>query len=243
MKIAVIDDEQRYMDILARVCNGYFTIRSEQGSVDCFLNGQDFLNKCSENLYDAAFIDIYMSPINGIELAEELRKINKDILIVFVTTSSDFMMQAFSVHAFHYIIKPYMPEQIYKVLDEAAFYIKDKAKFIRIVCDRKSVMISVKEIMSIESDAHYLNISVVSGMTYRTRMTMNEFLKLTNNDERFIPVNRGVVLNADYIERIDGALCIMGNGTRFSIKVREKSIIEKRVRDHMFKKLRENQRI
>ena len=79
MKIAVIDDEQRYMDILARVCNGYFTIRSEQGSVDCFLNGQDFLNKCSENLYDAAFIDIYMSPINGIELAEELRKISKDI--------------------------------------------------------------------------------------------------------------------------------------------------------------------
>lgn len=217
MKIAVIDDEQRYMDILARVCNGYFTIRSEQGSVDCFLNGQDFLNKCSENLYDAAFIDIYMSPINGIELAEELRKISKDIVIVFVTTSSDFMMQA--------------------------FYIKDKAKFIRIVCDRKSVMISVKEIMSIESDAHYLNISVVSGMTYRTRMTMNEFLKLTDNDERFIPVNRGVVLNADYIERIDGALCIMGNGTRFSIKVREKSIIEKRVRDHMFKKLRENQRI
>lgn len=55
MKIAVIDDEQRYMDILARVCNGYFTIRSEQGSVDCFLNGQDFLNKCSENLYDAGF--------------------------------------------------------------------------------------------------------------------------------------------------------------------------------------------
>ena len=163
-----------------------------------------------------------MSPINGIEIAEELRKISKDILIVFVTTSSDFMMQAFSVHAFHYIIKPYMPEQIYKVLDEAAFYIKDKAKFIRIVCDRKSV---------------------VSGMTYRTRMTMNEFLKLTDNGERFIPVNRGVVLNADYIERIDGALCIMGNGTRFSIKVREKSIIEKRVRDHMFKKLRENQRI
>lgn len=126
------------------------------------------------------------------------------------------MMQAFSVHAFHYIIKPYMPEQIYKVLDEAAFYIKDKAKFIRIVCDRKSVMISVKEIMSIESDAHYLNISVVCGMTYRTRMTMNEFLKLTDNDERFIPVNRGVVLNADYIERIDGALCIMSNGIFFN---------------------------
>ena len=65
-----------------------------------FFKRTNFLNKCSENLYDAAFIDIYMSPINGIELAEELRKINKDILIVFVTTSSDFMMQAFSVMRF-----------------------------------------------------------------------------------------------------------------------------------------------
>ena len=42
MKIAVIDDEQRYMDILARVCNGYFTIRSEQGSVDCFFKRTGF---------------------------------------------------------------------------------------------------------------------------------------------------------------------------------------------------------
>ena len=50
MKIAVIDDEQRYMDILARVCNGYFTIRSEQGSLDCFLNGQDFLKNSLLNV-------------------------------------------------------------------------------------------------------------------------------------------------------------------------------------------------
>ena len=56
-------------------------------------------------------------------------------------------------------------------------------------------------------------------------------------------INTNITTINGNIERIDGALCIMGNGTRFSIKVREKSIIEKRVRDHMFKKLRENQRI
>ena len=104
-------------------------------------------------------------------------------------------------------------------------------------------MLSVKEIVSIESDAHYLNISVVSGMIYRTRMTINNFLQLTENDQRFITVNRGIVLNADYVENIEGTLCVMGNGTRFPIKVREKSDIEKRIREHMFNKLRTNQQI
>lgn len=57
-----------------------------------------------------------MEKMNGIAVAEKLREKDRDILIVFVTTSPDFMMQAFSVHAFHYITKPYKAEQIYKVL-------------------------------------------------------------------------------------------------------------------------------
>ena len=243
MKIAIIDDEKRYMNVLCGVCNEYFISRKEQGSIECFSNGLDFLDKCSESVYDIAFIDIFMTTINGIELAERLRKISKEIVIVFVTSSADFMMQAFSVHAFHYITKPYVKEQIYKVLDDAVFYMRDKSKFVEILCDRKTVMLSVKEIVSIESDAHYLNISVVSGMIYRTRMTINNFLQLTENDQRLITVNRGIVLNADYVENIEGTLCIMGNGTRFPIKVREKSDIEKRIREHMFNKLRTNQQI
>lgn len=106
---------------------------------------------------------------------KKLREKDRNILIVFVTTSPDFMMQAFSVHAFHYITKPYKAEQIYKVLDDASSYVSDNSKYIEVMCDRRNTLISLKEIVSVESDAHYINIGVVSGLRYRTRMTITEF--------------------------------------------------------------------
>lgn len=223
MKIAVIDDEKPQADILYSICNAYFGGHKQNVQIDCFPDGMAFFNSFKENTYKIAFVDIFMEKMNGIAVAEKLREKDRDILIVFVTTSPDFMMQAFSVHAFHYITKPYKAEQIYKVLDDASSYVSDNSKYIEVMCDRRNTLISLKEIVSVESDAHYINIGVVSGLRYRTRMTIAEFLKLAGNDTRFIPVNRGIVLNADYIKDIEGSVCVTGNGERFPIKIREKT--------------------
>lgn len=208
MKIAVIDDEKPQADILYSICNAYFGGHKQNVQIDCFPDGIAFFNSFKENTYKIAFVDIFMEKMNGIAVAEKLREKDRNILIVFVTTSPDFMMQAFSVHAFHYITKPYKAEQIYKVLNDASSYVSDNSKYIEVMCDRRNTLISLKEIVSVESDAHYINIGVVSGLRYRTRMTIAEFLKLADNDTRFIPVNRGIVLNADYIKDIEGSVCV-----------------------------------
>ena len=106
MKIAVIDDEKPQADILYSICNAYFGGHKQNVQIDCFPDGIAFFNSFKENTYKIAFVDIFMEKMNGIAVAEKLREKDRDILIVFVTTSPDFMMQAFSVHAFHYITKP-----------------------------------------------------------------------------------------------------------------------------------------
>lgn len=242
MKIAVIDDEKPQADILYSICNAYFGGHKQNVQIDCFPDGIAFFNSFKENTYKIAFVDIFMEKMNGIAVAEKLREKDRNILIVFVTTSPDFMMQAFSVHAFHYITKPFKAEQIYKVLNDASSFISDNSKYIEVVCDRQNTLISLNEILHVESDAHYIKIGVVSGISYRTRMTIAEFINLTDNDKRFIPINRGIVLNADYIKGIEGSVCTTGNGERFPIKVREKARIVQSIREYMFKKIRENQR-
>lgn len=242
MRIAIIDDEKSQADILYSICSAYFHEHKQDIPIDCFSDGIAFFNSFKENTYKIAFVDIFMEKMNGIAVAEKLREKDRDIIIVFVTTSPDFMMQAFSVHAFHYITKPYKAEQIYKVLSDASSFISDNSRYIEVVCDRQNTLISLKEIVSVESDAHYIKIGVVSGITYRTRMTVTEFIELTDNDKRFITVNRAVVLNADYIKGIEGSVCTTGNGERFPIKIREKTRIEQSIREYMFKKIRENQR-
>lgn len=164
MKIAVIDDEKPQADILYSICNAYFGGHKQNVQIDCFPDGIAFFNSFKENTYKIAFVDIFMEKMNGITVAEKLREKDRNILIVFVTTSPDFMMQAFSVHAFHYITKPYKAEQIYKVLDDASSYVSDNSKYIEVMCDRRNTLISLKEIVSVESDAHYINIGVVSGL-------------------------------------------------------------------------------
>lgn len=242
MKIAVIDDEKTQADILIPICKAYFKDEKADCTIEYFSDGHSFVDKIKSVSYDIAFIDIFMTPVNGIELSKMLRKADRNIIIVFVTTSPDFMMQAFSVHAFHYITKPYSAEQINKVLDDAELLMNKNTKYVEIMCDRKINVISLNEIISVESDAHYLNITVVSGVCYRTRLTVAKFLELCDEDPRLITVNRGVVLNADYIKSVDGTVCIMGNGERFPIKVREKSRIENSIRSYIFNKIRENQR-
>lgn len=192
MRIAIIDDEKSQADILYSICSAYFHEHKQDIPIDCFSDGIAFFNSFKENTYKIAFVDIFMEKMNGIAVAEKLREKDRDIIIVFVTTSPDFMMQAFSVHAFHYITKPYKAEQIYKVLSDASSFISDNSRYIEVVCDRQNTLISLKEIVSVESDAHYIKIGVVSGITYRTRMTVTEFIELTDNDKRFITVNRGL---------------------------------------------------
>lgn len=69
------------------------------------------------NLIDIAFLDIEMPHLNGIELAKELKKNNKDIRIIFVTSHDSYALEAFDVDAVGYLLKPYTRErleQIYK---------------------------------------------------------------------------------------------------------------------------------
>ena len=55
---------------------------------------------------------------NGIEIAKEFRKSNKDCLLIFTTTSSDHALEGFQVHAKHYLVKPYTEDVLSSLTDE-----------------------------------------------------------------------------------------------------------------------------
>ena len=88
---------------------------------------------------------------------EKLREKDRDIIIVFVTTSPDFMMQAFSVHAFHYITKPYKAEQIYKVLDDASSYVSDNSKY------NNNITVFFTKLFSHGNAVHFLHKNIYKG--------------------------------------------------------------------------------
>lgn len=241
MRIALVDDEQKYLDEMAELIRDFGAQRCCQMETVPFRNGEAFLEAFEDGGFSVVFMDIYMDGMDGVTAAQKMRSIDSRCILVFLTSSRDFMPDAFSCHAFEYITKPFSPQRIFQVLTDILEVLPPLQKYIEVISDRKTVRIFLYEIASVITDAHYLDIALTGGETLHCRMTMPEFVELTDRDSRFLPVNKGIIVNAEYILEFENNCCIMENGVKFPIRVRDRLKIEQAARDYHFKKIRERQ--
>ena len=117
MHVIYVDDEQPALDNFRLTAAAFLEI----DSLNLFLDGTSALDWAKEHVVDIAFLDVEMPGLHGLELARELRKINSDIRIVFVTAYSQYAMDAWDIDATGYILKPYSEADVYKELKKC-FY-------------------------------------------------------------------------------------------------------------------------
>ena len=66
--------------------------------------------------YHLIFLDIEMEGLNGIETAKLLRNIDKNFILIFVTSFEQYALESFEVSPFRYLIKPVSIEKLREVL-------------------------------------------------------------------------------------------------------------------------------
>lgn len=114
MNIIAADDEQLALESLVETIEE----AAPYAKVYSFKKASEVLKFAESTLCEIAFLDIEMRGMTGIELAKALKDINPYINIIFVTGYSEFMKDAFSLHASGYVLKPPTKEQIEKELQE-----------------------------------------------------------------------------------------------------------------------------
>ncbi len=120
MKIMVVDDEFLATEDFEDTCRDL----GIQDEIVKFNNPLDALGYVAKEKVDIAFLDIEMPVIKGIELARRIKAISPNVRIIFTTGYSDYALEAFSVDAVDYVLKPYEPEAILKAYNKALL-IKD----------------------------------------------------------------------------------------------------------------------
>ena len=148
------------------------------------------------------------------------------------------MPDAFSFHAFDYITKPFSAKRIFQVLDDARKHFPKQKPSINIVSGRQTIPLLLSDIVSVVNDAHYLDIRTKDGKHLRSRMTAENFLRLTGHDPRFLSANRGILVNADYVDALTKEACILTDGTSFPVRVRDSQKLENALRQYHFTWLR-----
>ena len=116
MKILVADDERLAVENLVKIIN-----RIEEAEIVCFSDTQSVLAYLSQNQVDIAFLDIEMGQMSGIELAVKCKELCPAVNIIFVTGYSQYMPDAFKLHASGYLLKPVREKDLRAELDNLRF--------------------------------------------------------------------------------------------------------------------------
>ena len=242
MRVAIVDDEANCRSEIKALLETFGRENGVRLDVVPFSSGETFLDAFGRERFDIVFMDIYMEGMDGLRTAGRLRELDKRCMLIFLTSSGEHHPDAFSVHAFEYIRKPFTRERVYGVLRDALAVLPAASRYIEVASERRTVRLYLHSIVSAVTDAHYVNIGLLDNSVVRSRMTIQDFLQLTADEPGFIAVNKGIVLNADYITGFEDSCCVTENDARFPVRVRDRVRVEQAVQDYHFHKIRERQR-
>jgi len=113
--ILIVDDEASVRDSL------YQWFKDDGYRVDTAADGTSALKKIQENPWDIILLDIKMPGMDGIELQNRIKQIDKDIVTIIITAyaSVDTAIQALKDGAFDYITKPVDPDDLSRLIRNA----------------------------------------------------------------------------------------------------------------------------
>lgn len=107
IKAAICEDSELDKDILKEIISFLLADRGLEYEINSFTSGKELVSKYKNHPYDIIFLDILMDDIDGIETGRLIREMDDKVEIVYCTSSKDFAIAAYDVHAMGYLLKPY----------------------------------------------------------------------------------------------------------------------------------------
>ena len=108
LKVLVVDDEEDILEVIQDRLEAYgFTVATAG-------TGLEALKKLSTEKFDGIFLDVKMPEMGGIEALEQIRKRDRKIPIIIITSSStkEAAIEAMAKGANEYVLKPFEWEEL-----------------------------------------------------------------------------------------------------------------------------------
>lgn len=205
--IAIVEDEEAYAKQLTEYIDKYRQESGKQFKTIRFSDGDEIVEKYTGE-YDIILMDIQMKFMNGMEAAEEIRKRDTKVVIMFITNMTNYAIRGYEVDAMDYVLKPVSYFAFSRKLERAIQRLPEKTgQPIWVNTPDGTVRLDASSICYIESEGHHLIYHTASG-------NLKERRKMQDAEDQFAAYgffrsNKGYLVNLKYVDGIKDGCCLV----------------------------------
>lgn len=229
----ICDDEKSEMEMMQSIVSDYAGEHPDLFlTIKCFSNPFDMLDEMDRSgAPDIALLDICMPGVLGTEVAREIQSKSEDATdIIFLTTSTEFAVEAFSLHVNDYLTKPYTKERLMDTLDRVIEKRRQRL-YIPVPCGNEIRRIDLYSVAYVEARNHSLEIHLKSGSCLKARMTLTELKELFQEVSGFVAVGASYIVNLRCVQRVLSAALEMAEGETIPVPRRLRSEVKQQYFD------------
>ena len=210
--VAICDDIQNELEDIKTALRTYGETHPEICfNMDEYHTALDILNVVEkEKTYDIALLDICMPGILGTDVAKEMLAKASDSNIIFLTTSDEYAVEAFAMNATHYLLKPFTQEQFDAAIERAVAKMP-KEILLSLTCVDGIYRVRTSEIVTIESQGHYLLFHLSSGKTLRQRGKLTQMYEELKKYPEFIRIGASYIANFIFVRKVSANIIELSN--------------------------------
>lgn len=199
LSFVLCDDNKAILDRLSKMLETIFIRHNIDAEVSlASTNPQDILDYLKLNVVNVLFLDIDLkSTISGLDLADKIRKFNKEVYIVFTSAHLEYILLAYKCKTFDFIPKPIslerVEETIVRLMDDIN-YGGRKNSFIRL--DNKNTIINQDTVNFIKKEGMKL-IFYTDTRTYEAYSSFNKISSTLPSN--FVRCHKSYIANVNKI--------------------------------------------
>ena len=227
MRIAICDDDEWELFQLQKLLKEYQL--SREISADCrfFHNSTDFLCEIEGGEYDVILLDVLMPGINGVQAARELREMDKNVKIIFVSSSPEFALESYSVGAYYYLIKPIDANALFPLLDKAVSELMIQQEQGFVLKNRKCVVkVPFQRLAYVEVINKTVSFHLADGTVHEITAALADFEEKLLSRPEFFKTHRSYLVNLGHVEAIRGNCVMTKNGESIPISRQRRSLVQ-----------------
>lgn len=235
IQVAICDDEPLLLEEIEKETRRCLSEQKVFPVISSFTSGENLLYEIEDGAaFDLLLLDIELPGISGMDLARKIHEQLPYALILFVTAHYKYAVDAYELNIFRYIPKNQLKERLPHALRDAAAVLEIQNTESYLISNQNRMeRIPLKDVLYILRDGKnavfYLRrpkelpMPPSSAMDapqaaheYRIRKTLAEIYEELNQ-EYFIFIDRGCIVNLRHISRIANSTCELTDGTRLTV--------------------------